>query len=108
MGRARKNQEARQPYSIRLSLYEHALWEQRAEQAGMGMSKYFRHLLLTGGTVDGNAARDRRQLLREISAIGNNINQIAKWANANKYILSSELREVWDCLKEIRELVSKV
>ncbi len=25
MGRARKNQEARQPYSIRLSLYEHAL-----------------------------------------------------------------------------------
>ena len=108
MGRARKNQEARQTYSIRLSLYEHALWEQRAEQAGKGMSKYFRHLLLTGGTVDGNAARDRRQLLREISAIGNNINQIAKWANANKYILSSELREVWDCLKEIRELVSKV
>lgn len=108
MGRARKNQEARQLYSIRLSLYEHALWEQRAEQAGMSMSNYFRHLLLTGGMVDGNAAGDRRKLLREISAIGNNINQIAKWANTNKYILSSELREVWDCLKEIRELVGKV
>ncbi len=107
MGRARKNQEARQTYSIRLSLYEHALWEQKAEQAGMSMSKYFRYLLLTGGMVDGNAAGDRRKLLREISAIGNNINQIAKWANTNKYILPSELREVWDCLKEIRELVSK-
>lgn len=69
MGRARKNQEERQPYSIRLSLYEHALWEQKAEQAGMSMSNYFRHLLLTGGVVDGNAAGDRRKLLWEISAI---------------------------------------
>lgn len=107
MGRARKNQEARQTYSIRLSVYEHGLWEQKAKQAGMDMSKYFRHLLSTGGRVDENAARERQKLLWEISAIGNNINQIAKWANTNKYILSSELREVWDCLKEIRELVSK-
>ncbi len=88
MGRTRKNQEARQTYSIRLSLYEHALWERKAKQAGMSMSKYFRHLLSTGGMVDGNAAGDRRKLLREISAIGNNINQIAKWANTNKYIMS--------------------
>lgn len=46
-------------------------------------------------------------LLRELSAIGNNINQIAHWANAQKSIREAEIveaavlaREAWRMVKE--------
>ena len=45
-------------------------------------------------------------LLRELSAIGNNINQIAYWANATRSIQESEIveaaalaREAWEFVK---------
>ena len=47
-------------------------------------------------------------LLRELSAIGNNINQIAHWANAQKSIREAEIveaavlaREAWRMVKEM-------
>ena len=46
------------------------------------------------------------QLLRELSAIGNNINQIAYWANAQKSIHEAEIvdaavlaRKAWELVK---------
>ena len=46
-------------------------------------------------------------LLRELAAIGNNINQIAHWANAQKSIREAEIveaavlaREAWRLVKE--------
>ena len=46
-------------------------------------------------------------LLRELSAIGNNVNQIAYWANATKGIGKAEIaeaaalvRQAWRMLKE--------
>lgn len=46
-------------------------------------------------------------LLRALSAIGNNINQIAHWANAKKSIQEAEIRQsvllankAWDLVKE--------
>ena len=46
-------------------------------------------------------------LLRELSAIGNNVNQIAHWANAKKSIQEAEIRQAvllankaWDLVKE--------
>ena len=46
-------------------------------------------------------------LLRALSAIGNNINQIAHWANAKKSIQEAEIRQAvllankaWELVKE--------
>ena len=44
-------------------------------------------------------------LLRELSAIGNNINQIAYWANARKSIRESEIRDAAALVRRAWELV---
>lgn len=45
------------------------------------------------------------QLLRELSAIGNNINQIAYWANAQKSIREAEIVDAAVLAKKAWELV---
>ncbi len=80
--------------------------KRQAELAGMGIDPFIRTL------VDGVQLRPRppdtyAALLRELSAIGNNINQIAHWANAKKSIQEAEIRQAvllankaWDLVKE--------
>lgn len=45
------------------------------------------------------------RLLRELSAIGNNINQIAYWANAQKSIREAEIVDAAVLAKKAWELV---
>ena len=51
---------------------------------------------------------DRRLLLAQIARIGNNINQIARHANENRFISSVDLNKVWEMLKDIQKKVSVV
>lgn len=46
-------------------------------------------------------------LLRELSAIGNNANQIAYWANARKSISEAELREAISLIRQAERLVKE-
>lgn len=46
-------------------------------------------------------------LLRELSAIGNNANQIAYWANAQKSVSEDELREAISLVKQAWRLVKE-
>lgn len=39
-------------------------------------------------------------LLRELSAIGNNVNQIAHWANGKGYATQAEIQEAADLVKK--------
>lgn len=47
------------------------------------------------------------KLLRELSAIGNNINQIAHWANSQKSILEPEIVDAVILAKEAYKLVKE-
>ena len=83
--------------------YQHL--KKQAWLAGMGIDPFIRSL------VAGTQLRPRppdhyTALLRELSAIGNNINQIAYWANAQKSIHESEIvdaavlaRRAWELVK---------
>ena len=78
----------------------------QAELAGMGIDPFIRSL------VSGLQLRPRppdtyTALLRELSAIGNNVNQIAYWANAQQSISEADIQETtalvrraWRLLKE--------
>ena len=46
-------------------------------------------------------------LLRKLSAIGNNANQIAYWANAQKSVSEAELREAISLVKQAWRLVKE-
>ena len=72
-----KKSTARQNRTFRLSEYELRKLSEDAKAAGMNESKYLRELIVHGG-VDVTHAEDRRNLIRQISGIATNINQMAK------------------------------
>ena len=45
------------------------------------------------------------EAMRQLSAIGNNINQIARMANTNVFISKSDVQEVNEQLKQIQRLL---
>ena len=74
--------------------------------SGLSTSALIRHSIM-GIDVQPRPPDTYAALLRELSAIGNNINQIAFWANARKGITEAEIndaaaliREVWRLVKE--------
>ena len=78
----------------------------QCELSGLTTSALIRHTL-TGIEVQPRPPDTYPALLRELSAIGNNINQIAYWANARKGITDAEIasaaalvREAWRLIKE--------
>ena len=46
-------------------------------------------------------------LLRELSAIGNNVNQIAYWANAQQSIREEDIREAAALIRQAWQLVKE-
>jgi len=89
---------------LRVSEDERTRWLGKATEAGVTLSALIRQGL------DGLPARRQRRrvstdpaLLRELARIGNNLNQVARWANRNK--AGTEARGVVAALIEIdREL----
>ena len=64
----------------------------QARLAGMGIDPFIRNLV-AGIQLRPRPPDEYAALLRELSAIGNNINQIAHWANAQKSIHEPEIVE---------------
>ena len=48
------------------------------------------------------------KLTVEISRIGNNINQIARVGNSQKYVYKAQLKYISDQLSEVEELLKKI
>lgn len=78
--------------TVRLTADEYAHLKQLATDAGMPMEPLIRKLIM-GERLRPRPPGAYADILRELSAIGNNINQIAYWANATKSISGSEIHE---------------
>jgi Bacterial mobilisation protein (MobC) len=72
---------------LRLTVDEHMVLQSRAANANVSVQRYLLEASLSGKAGDGAA---RRRAERELGAargvlraVGNNLNQLAKWANAN-------------------------
>lgn len=92
--------------SVWLTDQEHAQLKEQARQAGLGIDPFIRSL------IEGIELRPRppdayAALLRELSAIGNNVNQIAHTANSKKDITSSEIDEAVKMVREAWRLVKE-
>ncbi|RHP24865.1 plasmid mobilization relaxosome protein MobC [Clostridium sp. AF34-13] len=83
MGRPKSRQAPRTTLSIRVSERERKQIEEKAAVTGMAASAYIRTMALEGENVDITIHENRQKLMHELSAIGNNINQIARMANTN-------------------------
>jgi len=84
--------------------YKHLLKQRTI--SGLNASTLIRHSIM-GINIQPKPPYTYAALLRELSAIGNNVNQIAYWANATKGIGKAEIaeaaalvRQAWRMLKE--------
>lgn len=69
---------------VRCSDQEQAAWRSKAEAAGLSLSEMVRAALDDARLPDRAAADELKELTRQVARIGNNLNQIAAWANTHK------------------------
>ena len=71
---------------------------------GLSVSVLIRKLI-AGVQLRPRPPDEYTKLLRELSAIGNNVNQIAHWANARKSIHEAEIVDAVQLVRKAWELV---
>ena len=92
---------------VRLSEKEKEHLKSQAAACALKMEPYIRKLIM-GKEVRPRPPDEYVRLLREINAIGNNINQIAHIANAEQHSSESKINEVLHLQNEIMRMVRSV
>ena len=87
-----------------LSEQEHRQLEQLCEASGLTSSVLLRKLIL-GSQLKPRPPDAYAGLLRALSAIGNNVNQIAYWANARKGITDADVQHGLELIHNAWRLV---
>lgn len=92
---------------VRLNEQEYVHLKRQSETAGLKMEPLIRQLIL-GRDVKLHPPENLAALLRQMSAIGNNINQIAKVANSAHFVRKEEIEairkmqdELWQSIKKL-------
>jgi len=83
---------------------EYAHLNQLCETSGLSAGAVLRQAL-AGVQLRPRPPDEYTKLLRELSAIGNNVNQIAYWANARKSIHEAEIVDAVQLVRKAWELV---
>ena len=92
--------------TLRLNAAEYAHLCRQAEVTGLKKEPLVRQLIM-GVNLRPRPPDAYADLLRALSAIGNNVNQIAYWANARKYISNSEIQEAATLVRKAFALVKE-
>ena len=92
---------------VRCTIEDRTRWHRLAEECGLSLSALMRRALghvrpWSPGRVD-----LERERIRELSRIGNNLNQLARWANTHKgaldaVVVLSRLEELAETLAALR------
>ena len=72
--------------------------------SGLSISAFVRKSIM-GESLRPRPPDQYAALLRELSAIGNNINQIAHWANARQSVSEAEILEVAELARQAWRLI---
>ena len=88
--------------SIRLSEKEYAHLKEQADLAGLKIEPFLRNLI-SGVKMKPRPQEEWAELIRQISAVGNNINQIAHRANIHGLTDKHTLLNVQQELAKIRQ-----
>lgn len=80
---------------VRLNQTEHEYLRRQVAASGVSQEAYLR-MLIAGYEVKPRPPEEYVQLLREVSAIGNNINQIARVANSKGFVSKADLKNLME------------
>lgn len=110
MARPRKNESQTKLHVIpvRLSETQHSIVTRNAEKAGLSMAEYIRQQAVHGSiNTEYRIVADFpeiQKLTRELSAIGNNLNQIARYFNTGGLQSKSILEDINEAVSGIMEI----
>ena len=85
--------------SVWMTEQEYRRLKQQASIAGMGIDPFIRNLV-AGVELRPKPPEEYAALLHELSAIGNNINQLAYWANARGSTSEEEIKKAAELARE--------
>ena len=91
---------------VRLDEKEYARLQDLTEITGLKREPVIRRLIL-GAELRPRPPDAYADLLRELSAIGNNVNQIAYWANAKRGISDERILEAQELVRQALWLVKE-
>ena len=69
--------------AARVTPAEHALWREKAAAAGVSPSELLREAMARTRTWTASARAVERERTHQIARVGNNLNQLARWANTH-------------------------
>jgi len=108
IGRGKQLIEPRKNFMIRLSEEERRQAEHDARASNMKASDYVRYLITRAGKADTSFAYDRRDLIRQISGLCNNYNQMTKTANGCGYVFDSTMKDANHLMEQIKEKMKEL
>ena len=85
---------------LRLDEAQHRHLQKQVAASGLSTTQFLRDLI-EGVEVKARLPNELPELLRQISAVGNNINQIARTVNTRKYATKEELAMIETLLAKI-------
>lgn len=92
---------------FRLNEKEHRHLKKQVELSGFSTEKYIRSLI-AGSEIRQRPPGELPKLLRELSAIGNNINQIARIANTNENVREEDIEQIMSMQSKIWRMVKRM
>lgn len=92
--------------TLRLNAEEYKHLRQQMENTGLKMAPLLRQLIM-GVNLRPRPPDTYAALLRELSAIGNNINQLAHQANAREEATKDEIDRAVELVQQVQRLVKK-
>lgn len=93
--------------TVRLSEKERKFLGEQADAGGMKIEPYIRELIM-GNEVKSRPKEEWAEVVRQIAAVGNNINQIAKNTNMGMEVTVDILKEILEMQKQIWERVKNL
>ena len=86
--------------TVRLTDKEYAKLREMSETSGLKMEPVIRKLLV-GYEIRPRPNATYIKLIKELSAVGNNLNQIAKRMNATGNVYKADVNEVKELMKQV-------
>ena len=93
--------------TVRLSEKERKFLGEQADAGGMKIEPYIRELIM-GNEVKSRPKEEWAEVVRQVAAVGNNINQIAKNTNMGMEVTVDILKEVLEMQKQIWERIKSL
>ena len=93
---------------FRLNEQENQIFRTQVALSGYSAQEYIRRRLIEGQTMKPRSAGEMAEIRRELSAIGNNVNQVAKKVNSTGIVTPKDIQDLMQFLDQVWNAVKRL